>query len=158
LVPAEGLSTEFRLLLGELRGRIRDTADNVTHERLCVAKTQSAGRIGNGVNKGAHALDTTQSSRVCAGYDRPLLQLRSAEEHNLVGNHGRVCPVAAQVSKKLDPARWLSGLRQRANERVGIHVVVHLMPISPVIRLLNGRAEDRRNPVQSRVRGLSVLE
>jgi hypothetical protein len=66
--------------------------------------------------------------------------------------------VILHVLKKLNATRWLSGLRQHADERIGIHVVVNLMGIAPVARLLKRHAKNRRDPVQSRVCGFSVSE
>jgi hypothetical protein len=87
-----------------------------------------------------------------------LLQIRTAKKHNLIGNRRRIRPLTAHVSKKLNPASRLSGLRQRTDERVGVHVVVNLMRIAPVARFLKGRAEDGRYPVQGRVCGFSISE
>jgi hypothetical protein len=158
LAPAEGLPVKFKPLSGQFRRRIRGPSNNVTHEHFCGVKSHRAVWSSNGVDKRTHALHTTERCGVCRRHERPLLQLRTAKEHHLVRNHGRIRPVILHVLKKLNAARWLSGLRQHANERVGIHVVVNLMGITPVARLLKRRAENRRDPVQSRVCGFSVSE
>src|ERR1039458_3108398 len=107
LVPAEGFPGEFRPLFGQLRRRIRGPSNHVTYERLCVAKTQRAGWISNGINKRTHALHTTERRGICRRHERPLLQLCKAKEHYLVRNHGRIRPVILHVLKQLNAARWV---------------------------------------------------